>query len=170
MDDMPDSENVWADRLLNRHGRDVNGAKEDALRERRRYPYDSPENLFWSRVAELIAQKTAIRRRKALNKNPLQNMRKAKSLVGEECSCGGRNKNCFRCDGSGIVQPPGQTAASISVRIDVDGRRKKAACPVCGKKLKLGGVPAHMNAKHPQASKSNTDAASRKLPSTENKV
>ncbi len=74
-------------------------------------------------------------------------------VPGEECSCGGANKNCQWCDGIGIVQPRGTTAASFSARpksADVTKRKRSgikaaksittvspnslAECSICGAK------------------------------------
>jgi hypothetical protein len=99
------------------------------------------------------------------------------SLSGKPCSCGGRNKNCAKCDGSGLA--PGGASRSRRGRKGATGpsdivqggfvsapRRgevstprsrstiptTKYRCEVCGRKVAEQGRAHHAEAAHyPQA-------------------
>lgn len=146
MGDATDNEATWADRLVNRHSGNWTGAIEEAEREGRRYSSGSVEAVFWSGVCGVIRQVRAARLSNPNRKRDAQpSLRASGAPVGAECSCGGRNKNCFKCDGTGIVRATSRDPSSGKMR------HKRESCPICGKRLGVGGVTPHIRAKHPNA-------------------
>jgi hypothetical protein len=64
------------------------------------------------------------------------------SLEGRWCSCGGRNKSCVKCDGSGMFTPPSTRRGAP--------KWPKVQCVVCGRHFSQFGLGAHQRAKHPE--------------------
>jgi hypothetical protein len=98
--------------------------------------------------------------------------RNGEGLRMTPCTCGGRNKNCVRCDGSGIeprrfrgahgkvreVAPRVGRAPSVGWMIRSKGGRRgpkpsmppgsRVQCEVCGRFVRESGQVAHAEAKH----------------------
>lgn len=162
MSEPAENERSWADRLIDRHDGRWGGAVEEAAREGARYPVMSAQAAFWSRVCQRIRQIRDNESNRAVPHVPRAVIPKL-PRPGTECSCGGRNKSCFRCEGTGMVQSQGRNAVTIRTGVVIQSgdalapKRGRAAkvykpekCPICRKKVGRGGIASHIRAKHPE--------------------
>jgi len=149
-------------RLLDRHDGDPCRARNEAMLAAVDFP---ASRQLMERVAESILQQGEAAKDQHAADVSSGSDTVAEVKPGVECSCGGNNKDCFRCGGTGIIQDASNSFGTIHTsntkRATLTPSRRVArrevpigftSCPICLCNIKPKNIESHVLRVHLRAS------------------